>query len=200
MSLCIVDTETSGLPLWDKPYSDPGQPRIVQLGVIVADEHGAERACFKTTIRPEGWEITAGAQRVHGISTEDANRFGIPVLEALAVFLRMLDQSRTLIAHNLAFDADIMISREIHALSPNKADTPSWWGRGRLHRACTMLLGRAHCRNTGKLVDVYKALTGEDFVQTHDGLDDARAALRCFLALRAAGAAGVEIPARRSQL
>lgn len=201
MAILALDTETNGLPLWDRPFTDPGQPRLLQLGLVLAEEDGTERASVSLLIRPNGWGITPGALAIHGITEEMASAYGVPVLEALAIFLRLLDQADTLVCHNESFDAGIIINREVHAVAPNRDDCRSWWARSRLRRPCTMLLGQAamNVPRWPKLADLYEWITGSPLKQKHDALDDARAALTCYLGLRARGAAGIDVNARRSQ-
>lgn len=196
MNILSFDCETSGLPpSWHAPYTDPSQPRLVQLGLVLGDTDGREHACAKFAIRPDGWAITAGAEAVHGISIEHAERVGVPVIEALALMMRLLDQARAIVAHNLEFDAKI-INREMHLIAPTAKESPSWWGRGRLHRCCTMLIGKAHLNRTGNvsLTELHKELFGVPFERFghHDGLEDARAALRCFVELHRRGATGIQ--------
>lgn len=195
MNILSFDCETSGLPpSWQTPYTDPSQPRLVELGLVLGDTDGREHACAKLVIRPDGWAITEGAQGIHGISLEHAERVGVPVTEALAVMMRLLDQARALVAHSLEFDTKI-INREMHLIAPTPKHSPSWWGRGRLYRCCTMLLGKAALnRSSVSLAELHEELLGEPLVRAgrHDALDDARGAFRCFVELHRRGATGIQ--------
>ncbi len=49
MKALAYDTETTGLPDWNKPSDDPGQPRITQLAAeLFDDETGEVLAGFHT--------------------------------------------------------------------------------------------------------------------------------------------------------
>jgi len=185
--LLSFDTETSGLFDFKKPITDPGQPRLLQLAAVLSDNSGRERGLMSVLIRPDEWEVADGAFAVHGIATAQASAVGVPVVEALALFMRMLDQATHLIAFNLEFDCRV-IERELFLLGANAAS----WKRGRLNRVCPMLLGAA-LRDDGKwpkLAWLYEYLFSEKHEAAHDGLADARAALRCYIELRRRGYTG----------
>lgn len=184
--LLAFDCETSGLFDRNRPDTDPEQPRLAQLGAVLADSDGNEKALLKLLVKPDSWEMTAGAQAIHGITTAMASRFGVPSEAALYPFVRLLDQATHLISHGLEFDMK-MIKREVFALGQD----PAALKRTRLTRICTMKLGAQV--NDGawpKLPALHQILFGIPFVSTHDGLEDSRAALRCYLELRARGLTG----------
>ena len=104
MPALFFDTETTGLPNYDRPVDPPSQPHIVQLAAILVDDDGIERASLNTIIKPEGWTIPEGAAAVHGISTELAAAVGIEIRAALGVFLRLRRIATTAVAHNIKFD------------------------------------------------------------------------------------------------
>lgn len=189
MPFCAFDTETSGLWIDDLPIHAPEQPRICQLASIVYADDGQVMGSFKTLIAPDGWGITDGATAVNGITTARAARFGMPILQALQVLARMCDVSSALVAHNIQFDLNLVL-RELEA-SKRQSNA---FTRGRLMHACTMKLGAP--LNGGrwpKLTDLIRILFGEEWIQTHDGLDDATQAARCFLELRRRGMTGEEL-------
>lgn len=79
----FFDTETTGVP---RDYKAPASntrnwPRLVQLGWIVTDEEGNVLSQGNEIVKPEGFVIPADAARVHGITTERAQREGKPLRE-----------------------------------------------------------------------------------------------------------------------
>ncbi len=59
-------------------------------------------------IKPSGFVIPLDASRIHGISTERAQREGYSIEFALQKFNILIQQVRYLIAHNMSFDAKIL--------------------------------------------------------------------------------------------
>lgn len=50
----FFDTETTGLPVWDKPSDSEEQPHLAQLAAIAATD----------------WDISAEVSAIHGITKE----------------------------------------------------------------------------------------------------------------------------------
>ena len=69
MKVMIFDTETSGLPLFDKPSDHPGQPHLVQYSaVLFSDVTRMEMAYDTMIVRPDGWIIPEQAIAKHHIT------------------------------------------------------------------------------------------------------------------------------------
>jgi DNA polymerase-3 subunit epsilon len=106
--ILFFDTETTGLPDRRMPVEWEGQPRLVQLAALLMEDDGTERASMSVIIKPDGWTIPDGAAKVHGITTEIAERVGVPAETALRLFMDLRMHAKTLCAHNIKFDAEIM--------------------------------------------------------------------------------------------
>lgn len=104
MTSLVFDTETTGLPNYKAPVNDKSQPYIVQLAAILLDDNDETIMEFNTIIQPEGWTVPEAAAAVHGITTDKAQRYGIPILSALHIFKKMYDKADYLVAHNIDFD------------------------------------------------------------------------------------------------
>ncbi|HET6427568.1 MAG TPA: 3'-5' exonuclease [Phycisphaerae bacterium] len=175
MGILFFDTETTDLPDY---RSAPGehQPHVVQLAAVL-DQGGSERV-LTTLIRPEGWSISPDAQRVHGISTEQATAEGIPIAEAMAEFDEMLDQATVAVAHNVRFDR-LLIDSE-HVRLRRKARWP--------RTVCTMLTCTDIVRVIGHwggykwptLEETYRHFFGQPPTNAHDALSDVRACQRIY--------------------
>jgi len=104
MSALIFDTETTGIPNWKQPVNAPSQPFIVQLAAVLVDDEGNEQQSMNLMIKPDGWSVPTDAAAVHGIPTERAEKYGLPIAAALQVFKMMYDKADFIVAHNISFD------------------------------------------------------------------------------------------------
>ena len=84
----IFDTETTGLPKRDNaPINEVDNwPRVIQIAWQLHGPDGDLISHQNLLIQPDGFEIPYSAEKVHGISTEKARSFGIPMREALEIF------------------------------------------------------------------------------------------------------------------
>lgn len=105
--ILFFDTETTGFPIPSRPIGDETQPHIVQLACILTEDDGLERACFSTIINP-GVPIPEVTSRIHGITSEIAERSGISLTVAVHVFEEFLDRAHRVVAHNIKFDAALI--------------------------------------------------------------------------------------------
>lgn len=177
----IFDTETTGLARFDLSANSPEQPRLVQLGVILADDENNIIHECGLIIKPEGFTIPSQASNIHGITTEYAMKYGVPARIVVGLFNAFLqDEKLTLIAHNLKFDRIVMES-ELHKIGLT-IDYCS-------EEFCTMLNTTSICKIPAKkangykwpkLSEAYKYFFNEELVDAHDALTDVRACFRIY--------------------
>lgn len=107
MKYAIIDTETSGLFDFSKPADAEGQPRLASLAVIEVD---GEELIKKTSflVKPDGWEMSAEAGAVNGLTTEQLKRDGVPVNEVLENYVALIDEGFVIVAYNAQFDTKVM--------------------------------------------------------------------------------------------
>jgi DNA polymerase-3 subunit alpha len=183
----IFDTETTGLPQ-DKqaPITDfDNWPRAVQVAWQFHGPDGTLLEKANHIIRPDGFTIPFNAARVHGITTERAQREGSGLKEVLEEFQQVLSRAACLVGHNTEFDtrilgaeylrkgmaADIMNAAMVDTCTETTAafcQLPG--GRG----------GRFKLPNLGEL---HQRLFGESFGNAHNALADVDATARCFFEL-----------------
>ena len=108
MQRLFYDTETSGLPDYQRPSDAKHQPHIVQLTCLLTDYYGEKLSSLDLLIRPDGWQIDPEAQKAHGISEQMARSAGVPEFEAVQLFMRLVERADLRIAHNDAFDSRII--------------------------------------------------------------------------------------------
>lgn len=101
--LLFFDTETTGIK---------GKPWLVQLAAILTEKDGTLRGSCNLIVKPEGYTIPEEAANIHGITTEIAERSGVPLSVAIAVFnnfaIRLITPDSQVIAHNKNFDLRII--------------------------------------------------------------------------------------------
>jgi DNA polymerase III subunit epsilon len=184
----FFDTETTGLPAsFNAPASDVHKwPRVVQLAWEAFGVCGRRALAQSDIIRPDGFTIPRDAERVHGISTDVAQKRGVPIAHALDAFRRPLDGASLVVAHNFSFDARVLAA-EFHRL---KGGDP-FEGKACL---CTMQTATTYCALPGrygfkwpKLDELHQRLFGEQPPDAHDAASDVAACSRCFFELRRRG-------------
>ncbi len=182
----IFDTETTGLPQnYKAPVTDVGNwPRLVQLAWQTHDEKGNLVAARNYIVKPDGFTIPFNSEKVHGISTERAEREGYSLETVLDVFEEDLRATQHLIAHNIEFDEKIL-GAEYHRTGK---DTILW----EISRICTKKESTDFCRIPGgkgkdykwpNLDELHHKLFDEGFEEAHNAAADVEATARCFLEL-----------------
>ncbi len=200
MTWLIIDTETTGIVQHDLRSDDPRQPHLVELGAIVFDPDVEKiRAQVSLIVRPQGWEIPEGAARVHGIDTNTAHKFGVPLETAVDLFASMAASAQTMLAFNLPFDRRVMRSAWLRCGRTRKAfdavfdfigEGPNVKGARCVMHRCTpivnlpptdrMLAAGFDKPKSPKLGEAYKFFFGEELQGAHGALADCRAALRIW--------------------
>jgi len=181
----FFDTETTGLPNKRTPDSDPSQPDIVQLGIILADRNRiySENSLI---IKPDWmFNIHPRAEEVHGISLEVVSLTGVSTHLALDLFEAMLVHADTVVCHNYTFDLKLM---SIAMAKDNRDSLPL----KRKKAYCTMKGSTDICKLPGnygkykwpKLQELHKHLFGVEFDGAHDALEDVRATRRCYYKMK----------------
>lgn len=162
-----LDTETSCL----------AEKHIVQLAAILATET-EEIASMNVLIKPEGWTIDPGAEAIHGISMERAQKYGVGIETALWLFDSLAENADVLTAHNLFFDYSVV--RAEYARLGREFVKEGY---------CTMLgaMKPMGVRRWPKLMAAHVWATGEGFDGAHDAMADVRACLRVHRVLLKGG-------------
>jgi len=191
----FFDTETSGFISKSKPYNDPEQAWLVQIGAILCTEEEVLNS-INVIIKANGRSMNPHAEEIHGISVEQADEEGIEELEAVNLFGPLLRQADLLVCHNFDFDWTYVyqaMQRNIeHASDEARSafylDTPSF---------CTMkdkkvkeFVQAKNVKNRLKwprLQELYWKLFLKEFENAHDAMADITATKRCFFELKKRG-------------
>lgn len=173
----FVDTETTGL--------NRDADRIVQIAWIVTDNEDRLQTEKVFVIRPEGYSIPSLSSKVHGITTETAKRFGVPIASVLQEFALDCHGASAIVAHNTAFDVKIISNEMLRNGFTSALE-------GKTH-VCTMRLSTHWCRipklnnspgfKFPRLDELHFKLFGCYFEGAHDALADVRATRKCFASL-----------------
>lgn len=135
-----VDAETTGVPDPHLLHTHPSMPHLVQVACILVDEAWAERAAFCALVRPDGYAfMPPQAEDVHGISYQQAQAHGLPLLVVVAAVAQFLRAAGRVVAHNLPFDERVL-NAAMHR--SGKGSHMPWPAR----RACTMELAESVLR------------------------------------------------------
>lgn len=187
----IIDVETSGLPFRGSQckkypnYKDIdaySTSRVVSISWIIVSSK--KRVVDKQyyIIKPVDFRISRESTSIHGINRRDAMANGITFFEVVTK-LRVslaIHPCRTLVAHNIYFDFNILLS-EFYRIRQYDMIRTFY----NLERFCTMIKGKQHLGlgKFPKLVDMYTTLTGKSLENAHNALADAEGCLACFIAL-----------------
>ena len=181
----IFDTETTGLPQnWKAPLTDFNNwPRCVQLAWQVHDVEGKLVEVKNYIIKPEGYDIPFNAEKIHGISTDRANKQGMPLVEVLAEFVKDVEKCKFVVGHNVSFDNSIVGCELLRKDMPNLlADFPAIDTKDDSTNFCA-IPGRGGRFKWPKLTELHVKLFGEAFAEAHNASADVEATARCFLEL-----------------
>ena len=192
MKALIFDTETTGKWDFNAPYTAAHQPNLVQLAVFLEDvDPGAVQAEASLIVaQEEGQVIPAGAQAVHGISTDKANDFGIHLANASFLFRNLVERADVVVAHNISFDVKIMT----RALWLAGVEELPW---SKIPQRCTMLASTPICKVPSpkgrgfkwpSLAEAMRYFYGEEIANAHTAKADADACRLIHRALIQRGA------------
>ena len=182
----IFDTETTGLPKnYNAPIEDlDNWPRLVQLAWELHDKEGKLVTAKNYIIKPVGFTIPYGSEKVHGISTQKANDEGKDLTEVLAEFSKDLENTILVIGHNVEFDLNILGAEYLRLGQENSlAKIPELCTKIESTDFCQLPGGRGGKYKWPTLFELHKKLFNEEFSEAHNASADVAATARCFLEL-----------------
>lgn len=183
----IFDTETTGLPRdWNAPITDTSNwPRVVQIAWQLHDDMGRLVEHKDFLIRPEGYDIPYDAERIHGISTELATKFGDSLEDVLFLFNKALEKAKFVVGQNIGFDINVLGCEFVR----KNLDSPM--GSMPVLDTCTEVTanlcqlpgGRGGRFKLPTLTELHHYLFQQPFSEAHNATADVEATTRCFLEL-----------------
>ena len=182
----VFDTETTGLPLnYKAPLTDFNNwPRMVQLAWQIHDVKGDLIEVKNYIVKPDGFTIPYNSEKIHGISTELANKKGIPLDEVLTLFTNALKNASYIIGHNISFDNNIVGCEFLRSNMTNiLTEKISVDTKEEATEFCQLPGGRGGKYKWPNLSELYVKLFNESFAEAHNASADVEATTRCFLEL-----------------
>jgi DNA polymerase III epsilon subunit-like protein len=171
--IILLDFETTGLIL---PSSSDLvlQPRIIEIGAIKVSDRGSVVAELGELIDPRQ-EISAEITKITGIKPEQlkGKRTIEEVIPELADFFL---GAHTLVAHNVAFDRDVLYFELLRTGWERRFPFPP-------NQVCTVDSTMHIKGRRMKLTELYEHTQGKPLAQTHRAVDDVRALWECYKAL-----------------
>lgn len=194
MSTLVVDTESTGFPIYKKAVEDIHQPFLIELGAELVD--GNEVKCGINVLVNPGSEVEVPevVTRLTGISRDSLDLYGISMKHALLMLHILSRKATRIVAHNIEFDSMIL------AVAYHRAGLTEFYNELlEKNWVCTMksstdLVRIPSKRKVGSwkwpsLEEAYKALVDpEGFVGSHRARSDVIACRKILHALEAQGA------------
>lgn len=183
----IFDTETTGLPKrYNAPLSDSDNwPRCIQIAWQLHDAMGNVLEHDNYLVQPDGYNIPYDAEKIHGISTELAQKEGIPLREMAEKFVDVLSRTKFVVGQNIDFDVNIMgaelyrLEMENPLLDLPVLDTCT----ETTAQLCQLPGGRGGKFKLPTLTELHEFLFDQPFAEAHNATADVEATTRCFLEL-----------------
>lgn len=165
------------------------QARVCQIALILTDNVGGIIGECTHLLKPDGWEITQGAQDCHGITLQECELYGLPQHLMLSAYFEMAYKAQTIVAHGITYDKGLM---EIETAYADETQVTRPW-------FCTMENSKDICRipatdkmkksgrygyKTPSLAEAYEHFTGKQLEGAHDAMVDARACKDIFFGMR----------------
>lgn len=184
MIALFFDTETTGF------RSDDFTPEIVQIGAILQDTESRRVLAELNVIVGVQNPIPERVSAIHGITDEIAEKYGVGRDNAQSLFGELAMIADVLVAHNIAFDLDIIDGAWPAAAFITK----------KKQQFCTMLKltpvlklpknGNAFHDSVDssykapKLIEAYRHFFAADFENAHDAMADVRACRDVYFAMQ----------------
>jgi len=191
--IMVFDTETTGLPVFKKggtsnfhppeDYKKYNKSRLIELGYYIYNSSFEIVKHHNMLVIPNGFLIEN--TEIHGITNQDAREHGQPLIKVLEEFLNDLAKCDTIVAHNLDFDYNIVLS-ECHRINMKTSNNICLDIIDKIKKiklVCTMKLAVEKLKLTRtriKLIDLYKIASTEEWIQKHRAEDDARVCGICY--------------------
>lgn len=201
--LLTYDTETSGLPIWGQPSEHPDQPHIIELAAKLVDEDTRETlGSMNVLIRPEGFTISEEITGITGITQDMAMCYGVPMAQALELFIALWRNADVRVAHNESFDMRMLriaLKRDevFNAELVGVLEFADYWkaapafctqgqsvGILNLPPTAKMVAAKRNHAKSPNLGEAYEFFTGRKLEGAHRAMVDVDAAIDVFFGIK----------------
>lgn len=191
MIYLLQDVETTGLLDFKKDLMELDQPRICQIAATMMHEDGEIISDMSCIIKPDGWVISEEATKINGITNEMAEKCGVPIKEALSLYIAMKKQCQVRVGHAISYDKR-MFARETNlcGMEHNSEGIDSFdtlqESKNIVQLPPTdkmMLAGRKDFKPP-TLEEAYEYFTGKKLIGAHNARIDVIALREVFLGIK----------------
>lgn len=188
MYTLIFDTETTGLPLrYGHKFAPPtdtysyDNARLIEIAYIIVND---EKNIIKKVNHLVKYDdiINITNYNIHGIDNMMVEKSGKTIDYVFNEFATDLKDVNTLVAHNINFDINILLSecyRE-HDKYKDLINEIKY-----KNKYCTMLEGKKHMKKSKwpKLKELHEFIFNTEWVQSHRALDDTETCMKCYFSM-----------------
>lgn len=191
MKALVFDTETTGIPLYDRPADHAGQPRVAQLAALLMDGD-EEIGTLDTMIRPTGWTDLDRANldkltHLHGLDCAKLDAEGREIADVLAEFGKLMDAADVMVAYGIQFDLKLMRGEWRRNGMPDRYQKlPDFCVMKAVTAICglppteKMLAAGFNKLKSPKLGEAVKIILGRDLEGAHRAINDVRATAELY--------------------
>lgn len=196
-TVLFYDNETTGLPKYGQPSTDPTQPRVTQLAAqLCVEETGEVLAQLDHIILPCGWTIPDDVAKLTGLTTELALVQGVAADIVIPEFIEMWKQAGVRVAHNEQFDMRMIrieLVRSPTFINQLVAGVPfaDHWKAGPAfctQGASTKIVNAARPagdrKKTAALAEAYAHFTGKTLDGAHNAMVDVLACKEVYYGIK----------------
>ena len=115
----IIDCETSGLSIFNKPADAEGQPRLASFAVVKLDADLNEESYHEYLVKPDGWTLSPEVMAINGLTMDRLESEGRPVSEILKFYTALIERGYVIVAFNAQYDTKIMRGEMRRAAVPD---------------------------------------------------------------------------------
>jgi DNA polymerase-3 subunit alpha len=176
----FIDTETTGLPKKTNTdyYSyenidNYNNARMIEIGYMIYDNSDNLIREYSQLIKPDGFIINN--TKIHGIEHNTALNEGKNINEVLDILEDDLSNVNYIIAHNLVFDINIILSEAYRLNKFNLINKLK-----KLNQECTLTLSLKMFKKRYRLVNLYPFLFNKEIIQEHRALSDVKILVECY--------------------
>ena len=182
MFVLVFDIETNGLPKSRKypfNFTNFDNARMLELAYVIINTEGEIVKEVSHLIKHD-IEINIQNSHIHGIDMDMIQQYGANIEEVLDQLHINLENVDTIVAHNIEFDFNILLSELYRKYQKYMKTIGLLYTK---NKVCTMMKGKKYMRipKFPKLVDLYKHIFNEDYEQKHRALDDVMLCTKCYI-------------------